>query len=57
MVIEPLLIPMTGEELPESSDMSNHARADVSARGLWINGQTAFFIYCLFNVDLQYLQY
>ena len=57
VVIEPLLTPLTGEELPESSNISNQARADVSARGLWINGKMAFFFYCLFNVGLQYLQY
>ena len=42
MVIEQLLTPLTGEELPKFSNTSNQARADVSARGLWINGQTAF---------------
>ena len=31
-----------GEELPKSSNTSNQARVDVSARGLWINGQTTF---------------
>ena len=41
VVIEPLLTPLTGEELPKSSNTSNQARADVSAR-LWINEQTAF---------------
>ena len=34
VVIEPLLTPLTGEELPKSSNMSNQARADVSAIGL-----------------------
>ena len=37
VVIEPLLTPLTGEEFPKSSNTSNQARADVSARGLWIN--------------------
>ena len=42
VVIELLLTSMTGEELPKSSNTSSQARADVSARRLWINGQTAF---------------
>ena len=42
VVIEPLLTPLTGEELPKSSNTSNQARTDVSARVLWIKGQTAF---------------
>ena len=42
VVIKRLLTPLTGEELPKSSNTSNQAKADVSARGLWINGQTAF---------------
>ena len=49
VVIEPLLTPLTGEELPKSSNTSNQARADVSARGLWINGQTAFCDVRVFN--------
>ena len=49
VVIEPLLTPLTGEELPKSSNTSNQARADVSARGLWINGQTAFCDVKVFN--------
>ena len=42
VVIEPLLTPLTGEEFPKSSNTGNQARADVSARRLWIDGQTAF---------------
>ena len=42
VVIEPLLTPLTGVEFPKSSNTSNQARADVSARGLWINRQTVF---------------
>ena len=49
VVIEPLLTPLTGEELPKSSNTSNQARADVSARGLWINGQTTFCEVRVFN--------
>lgn len=42
VVIEPLLTPLTGEEFPKSSNTGNQARADVSARRLWIDGQMAF---------------
>ena len=49
VVIESLLTPLTGEELPKSSYTSNQARADMSARELWINGQTAFCDVRLFN--------
>ena len=36
-------------EFSESSNASNQARADVSARGLCINGQTAFCDISVFN--------
>ena len=49
VVIEQLLTPLTGDECPKFSNMSNQARADVSARGLWINGQTAFCNVRVFN--------
>ena len=49
VVIEPLLTPLTGEEFPKSSNTSNQARAHVSARGLWINGQTTFCDVRVFN--------
>ena len=49
VVIELLLTPLTGEKLPKSSNTSNQARADVSARGLWNNGQTAFWEVKFFN--------
>ena len=49
VVIEPLLTPLTGEELPKSSNTSNQARADVSATGLWINEQAAFCNVRVFN--------
>ena len=42
VVIEPLLTPLTGEELPKSSSMSNEGRADVSARRLRIMGKRPF---------------
>ena len=41
--IEPLLTPLMEGELPKSSNTSNQGKADVSARGLWINGQTVYF--------------
>ena len=44
-----LLTPLTGKELPKSSDTSNQARADLSARGLWINRQTTFCAVRVFN--------
>ena len=49
VVIEPLLRPLMGEEVPKFSNSSNQARADVSTRGLWINGQTAFCDVRVFN--------
>ena len=42
VVIELLFTPLTGEELPKSSNTSNQARADVSATGLWIIGKRRF---------------
>ena len=47
--IKPLLTPLTGEKLPKSTNTSSQARADVSARRLWINGQTAFCDVRVFN--------
>ena len=41
--IKPLLTPLMEGELPKSSNISNKGKADVSARGLWINGQTVYF--------------
>ena len=49
VVIELLLTPLKGEELSKSSNTSNQARADVSARRLWTNGQTAFCDVKVFN--------
>ena len=42
MVIEPSHTPLTGEELLKSSNTSNQARADVSARESWIMGKWPF---------------
>ena len=49
VVIELLLTPLMGEELLKSSNMSNQTRADMSARGLLINGQTTFCDVRVFN--------
>ena len=49
MVIKPLLTPLTGKEFRKSSNTCNQARADVSARGMWINGQTTFCGIRVFN--------
>ena len=49
VVIESLLTPLTGEELPKSSNTSNQAIADMSARRVWINGQTVFCDVRVFN--------
>ena len=49
VVIQPLLIPLTEEEVLKSSNTSNQARADVSVRGLWINRQMAFYDVRVFN--------
>ena len=49
VAIEPLLTPLMGEELPKSSNTSNQARADVIAKGLWIDGKTAFCDVRVFN--------
>ena len=49
VVIEPLLTPLMGEEFPKSSNTSNQARTDVSARGLWINRQAVFCNVRVFN--------
>ena len=47
--IEPLLMPLTGEQLPSSANTSDEARADVSVRGFWQDGQKAFFDVKVFN--------
>ena len=49
VAIEPLLTPLTGEELSKSSNTSNQARTDLSARGLWIYGPFAFCDVRVFN--------
>ena len=54
VVIEPLLTALTEEELLKSSNTSKQARADMSARGLWINGQMAFCDVRVFNLLPKY---
>ena len=49
VVIELLLTLLTGEEFPKSSNKRNQGRADVSARELWISGQTIFCDVWVFN--------
>ena len=43
MQIEPPLLPLTGEILPSSSNITDDARLDVSARGFWTPLGRAFF--------------
>ena len=41
---EPLLAPLTGENFRlRSSNVSDEAKVDISARGFWVRGQRAFF--------------
>ena len=48
--IEPMLQKLTGkEDLPRAANTTDEARLDVSARGFWVTGQTAFFDVRVFN--------
>ena len=50
VAIEPLLTPLTGETLKyKSGNTEEHARLDVSARGVWIRGSKAYFDVKVFN--------
>ena len=50
VTIEPTLAPLTGETFQlASSNTSDEARSDISARGFWIRGQTAFADIRVFN--------
>ena len=49
VAIEPLLIPLTGEILPDSSTTDDEARLDIGARGFWQEGQQALFDLRIFN--------
>ena len=46
---EPQLMPLTGEVLPNSTNMADDARADISVRSFWQDGQKAFFDVKVFN--------
>lgn len=47
--VKPPLETLTGEALRISANSSDEARLDVSARGLWMRGQRAFFDVTVFN--------
>ena len=47
--IEPPLQALSGEALSGSTNSSDEARLDVSARGFWQRGQRAFFDVRVFN--------
>lgn len=49
VAVEPILEDLNGEVLPRSSNQSNDARVDVSARGFWVAGQKAFLDVRVFN--------
>ena len=48
--VEPLLTPLTGEKFTyKTANTDDHARLDVSARGVWVKGSKAFFDVRVFN--------
>ena len=47
--VEPQLQNLTGETLNSSTNASDEANLDVSARGCWQRGQRAFFDVRVFN--------
>ena len=47
--IEPQLEPVTGEDLPASTNTEDEARLDIAARGFWQRGEKAFFDVRVFN--------
>ena len=51
--IEPPLLPLTGETLPEGSNIKDNARSDVSALGFWNPLSRAFFDIRVFNPQAQ----
>ena len=51
--IEPPLLPVTGEILPEGSNIKDGARSDVSALGFWNPLSRAFFDIRVFNPQAQ----
>ena len=40
---EPMLLPLSGENLHDVANISAEARLDISTRGFWLPGQSAFF--------------
>ena len=53
MVIEPPLLPLTGENLPPGSNLSDGARLDVSCINLWSPLSRAFIDVRIFNPQAQ----
>ena len=50
VAVEPLLTPLTGETFSyKTANKDDHARLDVSARGVWVKGSRAFFDIRVFN--------
>ena len=50
VAVEPLLTPLTGERFQHrTANVEDHARLDVSARGVWMRGSRAFFDVKVFN--------
>ena len=48
--VEPRLQPLSGEKFSErTSNNSDQARVDISARGFWLTGQVVFFDVRVFN--------
>ena len=48
--VEPQLQPLSGEKFSEkTSNISDQARVDISARGFWLTGEVAFFDVRVFN--------
>ena len=44
VAIELMLKPITGERLNNGAITTDNARADISAGGVWVRGQRAFFM-------------
>ena len=50
VAVEPLLTPLTGETFNyRTANTDDHARLDVSARGVWVKGSKAYFDIRVFN--------
>ncbi len=46
---EPQLQPLSGEQLPPSTNITDEARLDLSVRSFWQRGQRAFYDVRVFN--------